>query len=105
MNCSPDPPTATVFPVQNIVLEGGKASFQCRAGGTQASIAWSLASGQALPHGVKHRGNELFVEEANRHHAQQYMCTVTNVVGASDASVGLLIVSCKSSTSSTNKSH
>lgn len=90
-----DPPSANVVPALHTVLEGDRASFQCQAGGTEASVVWSLATGQPLPHGADQSGNELIMEESSRLHAEQYKCTVTNVVGASDTSVATLVVSCK----------
>lgn len=92
---SADPPSASVVPMSHSVAEGGSASFQCEAGGTQPTVVWSLLDDQPLPSGVVQRGTDLIIAEASQDIAGQYLCTVSNDVGVTTGTA-ILTVICES---------
>lgn len=87
-------PQPVVTPPHQVVKQQQAATFTCLIPGfADCEVVWHFNEVNGpLPPGVHHRGNQIFIPQAEQHHVGNYICTVRNQYGQGVSNPGRLEV-------------
>lgn len=85
-------PQPVVTPPHQRVNHFQSATFTCLVPGfADCEVVWHFNEiNGPLPPGVHRRGNQIFIPQAEQHHAGRYICTVANQYGQGVSNPGVL---------------